>query len=105
MHGPVFQWLSTSPHIPIRWDLRLADWSMQHVVDERATAGGLPVVLDWRRNSRLPRWQGVSTPARVVAVGVDDPRATRSTSHRLVVGCNPDTASIDSATRALSENP
>ena len=74
MHGPVFQWLSTSPHIPIRWDLRLADWSMRHVVDERATAGGLPVVLDWRRNSRLPRWQGMSTPARVVAVGVDDPR-------------------------------
>ena len=74
MHGPVFQWLSTSPHIPIRWDLRLADWSMQHVLDERATAGMLPVVLDWRRNSRLPRWQGVATPARVVAVGVDDPR-------------------------------
>ena len=68
MRGPTFVWLSTSPIVPIRWDLRLADWSMTHARE----TGGLPGLLDWRAASRPGDWRDLAARGRIVAVGVDN---------------------------------
>lgn len=74
MGGPAFLWLSHSPAVPARWDLRLADWSMNHAACTAQAPRGLPGVLDWRRASRLSDWRNLTARGRIAAVGVDDAR-------------------------------
>ena len=72
MVGPAFLWLSHSPAVPSRWDLRLADWSMRHAPSAAGASEELPGVLDWRRASRPPDWRDLAARGQIAAVGVDD---------------------------------
>lgn len=72
MGGPAFVWLSNSPDVPRRWDLRQADWSMRHAPCAEHAADGLPGVLDWRSASRPADWCALPRRGRIAAIGVDD---------------------------------
>ena len=74
MRGATFAWLSTSPAVPVRWDLGHAGWSMEHAPDAASASAALPGVLDWRAASRLRDWHELAGRNRIVAVGVDSPR-------------------------------
>ncbi|WP_421992882.1 winged helix-turn-helix domain-containing protein [Qipengyuania sp.] len=73
MTFPTLQWLSRSPSVPARWDLRLVNWTMDHATIRARDCERLLGVLDWRPDSRLPQWRELAGRAFVVAVGVDDP--------------------------------
>ena len=74
MRGAAFAWLSTSPAVPVRWDLGHAGWSMEHAPDAASASAALPGVLDWRAASRPRDWHALAGRSRIVAVGVDSPR-------------------------------
>ena len=44
MRGATFAWLSTSPAVPVRWDLGHAGWSMEHAPDAASASAALPGV-------------------------------------------------------------
>lgn len=78
MSLPGFCWLSDVPIPPARWDLRHIGWMLgsEHSCD--VVDGRLPVLLDWREESRPTEWTSIRRPQTVVAVGVEDPVARAS---------------------------
>lgn len=66
-----YTWMSLAPAPPGRWDLRHLGWHLHPVCRAGNPKRGVPLLLDWRVDSRCTDWGDLRHKQSAIAVGVD----------------------------------